>query len=74
MEYLGHIVSDFGVSIDHKKVQDMMDWPEPKNVKELWGFLGLTGYYRHFIKGYAYIAAPLTDILKHNSYQWSLLA
>ena len=74
MEYLGHIVSDLGVSMVYKKVQAMMDWLEPKNVKELWGFLGLTSYYRCFVKGYASIAASLTDLLKQNAYQCSLLA
>lgn len=61
LEYFGHIVSDQGVSADPNKVKDMLDWPMPWDVKGLRGFLGLTRYYRKFVKNYRKIAWPLSQ-------------
>jgi hypothetical protein len=71
IEYLGHLVGKDGIRVDPKNIEAMQDWPHPKTLKILHGFLGLTGYYHKFFKNYRKIAAPLTDLLKKNSFTWT---
>ena len=70
IEYLGHVVSSQGVSADASKVQDMVDWAIPSNLRELRGFLGLTGYYQKFVANYAQIAQSLTNQLRKDQFGW----
>lgn len=74
IEYLGHFITEKGVSTDPQKVAAIRNWPIPTNLKQLRGFIGLAGYYRRFIQGFGVICKPLTDLLKKDSYKWSPMA
>nr|KYP75283.1 Retrovirus-related Pol polyprotein from transposon 297 family [Cajanus cajan] len=71
IKYLGHVVSAARVTPDPSKVQAIVNWPLPSSIKSLRGFLGLTGFYCRFVRGYASIASPLTDLLKKDNFLWT---
>ena len=69
VSYLGHVISDQGISTDPEKVKCIVDWPVPTSQKQLQSFLGLASYYRRFIKGFALVAAPL-HALTNKGREW----
>lgn len=66
-QYLGHIITRDGVKPNPDKVSSIKQIPIPKNPKHIKMFLGMTGYYRKFIKDFASIAKPLTNLLKKDA-------
>jgi hypothetical protein len=64
IKFLGHTISQDGVSVDPEKVQEVMDWKPPTTVRQILSFLGLVGYYRRFIPDFSRIAKPMTELLK----------
>lgn len=56
---MGHIIKSQGVKVDQNKIKTMESWPRQTTITELRGFLGLTGYYRKFVRHYEMIAKPL---------------
>ncbi|KAJ1100036.1 hypothetical protein NDU88_005125 [Pleurodeles waltl] len=60
--YLGHLVGGGQVQPLQPKIQTILDWVAPKTQTQVRAFLGLTGYYRRFVKGYGSIVTPLTEL------------
>ena len=72
VSFLGHVVSSEGVSMEQDKVQAVRDWPIPTSVHDVRAFLGLSGYYRRFVQGFSSIAAPLSELTKHDQvWEWT---
>ena len=70
IDYLRHVIDSHGVSVDPSKIQAIIDWPAPSNLRGLHGFLGLTGYYRKFVRNYSSLAWPPTQQLKKDAFHW----
>ena len=64
VQFLGHIISDKGISVDPSKIQDVLNWKAPTSVPEIRSFLGLAGYYWWFVPDFSKIARPMTELLK----------
>ncbi|MBW0565070.1 hypothetical protein O181_104785 [Austropuccinia psidii MF-1] len=67
VEYLGYDVSSEGLKMDQAKVQQVLNWPPPRNLKALQSFHGFANFYRHFIKNYSKKLSLLTSFLKKDS-------
>src|SRR5437763_11594776 len=64
VEFLGHTIKVGGIAISKDKVEAILNWLEPKSLKEVQSFLGFANYYKKFIRGYRKVAKPLTDLTR----------
>jgi len=71
VEFLGVVIGPRGIEMQKEKVEGVLNWPAPKNVKEVQKFLGLANYYRRFIKDFAKISALLHVLVrKEQKWKW----
>ena len=72
IQYLGHIISEEGISMDPEKIEAIMNWPTPRNVTDVRSFMGLAGYYRRFIEGFSKVAHAITSLQKKGmKFEWT---
>jgi len=71
--FLGVVIEPKGIEMEEEKVNGVLSWPEPKNVKDVRKFLGLTNYYRRFIKDFAQVARPINVLMRKDvKWQWGV--
>ena len=69
--FLGVIIESNGIEIEKEKVDGVLSWPEPKNMKDVRKFLGFTNYYRRFIKDFTQVARPMNILMRKDvKQQW----
>lgn len=72
VEFLGHVISGDGITVDPAKVEKVQNWPNPSNLKELRSFLGLCSYYRRFVPSYAAITDSLSELTRKGvKFEWN---
>jgi len=69
IEFLEVIIGPNGIEIEKEKVDGVLSWPEPRNIKDVRKFLGLTNYYKRFIKDFAQVARPM-NMLTRKDVKW----
>ncbi|KAK1423842.1 hypothetical protein QVD17_19151 [Tagetes erecta] len=71
VQFLGHIVNEKGIQVDPSKIEAIKNWEAPKTPTQVRQFMGLSGYYRRFIKDFSRIAVPLTMLThKNKKFEW----
>ena len=72
VEFLGVMLTPFGLSMAERKVKAVQDWPQPQKLKDIQCFLGFANFYRRFINQFSRIVAPITRLLRKNVvFEWS---
>lgn len=66
LKYLGYVVDNNGLHVDPDKISAILEIPTPRNVKEVRRILGMTSWYRRFVKNFSSLVTPLTNLLRKN--------
>ena len=70
--FLGHVITDKGISTDPEKLSRIQEWPRPHNTDEARSFLRYATYYRKFIRNFAHTVEPLNKLLQNErQFYWS---
>jgi len=64
IRFLGVVIGPNGIEMEVEKVDRVLSWPQPKNIKDVRKFLGLANYYRRFIKDSARVARPMNVLTR----------
>ena len=69
--FLGVVIGPKGIEMEEEKVDGVLSWPEPKNIKDIRKFLSLANYYRRFIKDFAQVVRPINILMRKDvKWQW----
>jgi hypothetical protein len=69
--FLGHVINQHGISVDPKNVATMVKWQRHSRVTEIHSFLGLAGYYRHFVQDFSITSKPMTRLTEKGvTFEW----
>lgn len=72
VQYLGYVLGNGGISTDPEKVSAIVNWPVPRTIRQVRGFLGLAGWYRRFVENFSSVVFPITEVLsKKNKFCWT---